>query len=132
MKNCLSLHSRKTNHLNKKNSILFNLTNWWAWRSQLETDIKMKKTNLINKIQKWSRWIGYSLLSIKLECRFKSGTVLHSQPFKSISKEKECNLNETGLIKRQPGSSKKLIEEEKEFFILSIWLVIFFKRHKYF
>ena len=36
----------------------------------------------------------------------------------STIKRKRRQLKETGLIKRQPGSGKKIIDEEKECFIL--------------
>ena len=50
---------------------------------------------------------------------FKHGTIRHSWPFRQNYQKEKWQLKETGLIKRYLGSSwKKIIDEEKECFIL--------------
>ena len=115
----LELAFEKDQAKKNRSSISFHLTSWWACENQTETNIKMEKTNMISKIQNEAE--GSTILYSKPNGNFdfKKAQLDTLGLSENTIKRKRRQLKETGLIKRQPESGRKMIiDEEKECFIL--------------
>ena len=94
----LELAFEKDQAKKKRSSTSFHLTNWWACKNQTETNIKMRKTNMISKIQKEAE--GSTILYSKPNGNvdFKMAQLDTLGLSESTIKRKRRQLKETGLI----------------------------------
>ena len=109
----LELAFEKDQAKKNRSSTSFHLTSWWACKSQTETDIRMKKTNIISKTQNEAE--GSTILHSKPNGNvdFKNGQLDTLGLPESAIKRKGRQLKETGLIKHQPGSGRKRSSTKK-------------------